>query len=600
MQPSLILLLLSFLLFHTEGDSQSTNGGELFGKEFFDTTGNWEEGEVHIFGYETGKRAHRARRTSDNNLNRIKIITGDKQIDIKLEPDPSLLNSVVFKDGDHVTSYSLQESTNCHWKGYVDGGGTAAFSTCQEPNSLTGIVVTEEGLWLIKPRNDEGSLYRSFNKSRSRPRRKTNKNEQIFSHLIMSPEWTTTHLSNWMTGSDVARVPLNELEGAARLAAKDAQQRESQRQPVYDDDPSISLVYSTEQDSFGHYASYFPSWFGWDYFNYDDAEEENQDYGGFRRPPSLFKSASAATLLMERKIRELESKKKWVEMALFTDESMYQRMEKKFPNDTLVKLKDYTTTMVNMMDLLYGGKSLGVDIGFRLVHLEVMKKTPKELDTNGGKAKAYLSSFCEYAGNQNLNSGLWDHALLLTGIDLHEQGLKSTAGLAWAGTMCYRYYSCSGMEHDGLGISETCDRDKFIMSPTTGPGKVTWSNCSSKNLQDFIEYGTSELRSKKYPSQMLSKPTCLSEVVTKGKTSTTKQKLPGENYDAYFQCSLGLGPDFKPYFQRNKTPFNNICWILYCGNGTHAVSTHPAMEGTKCDKNKYCRGGECVKRPQQR
>lgn len=113
-----------------------------------------------------------------------------------------------------------------------------------------------------------------------------------------------------------------------------------------------------------------------------------------------------------------------------------------------------------------------------------------------------------------------------------------------------------GMEHDGLGISETCDRDKFIMSPTTGPGKVTWSNCSSKNLQDFIEYGTSELRSKKYPSQMLSKPTCLSEVVTKGKTSTTKQKLPGENYDAYFQCSLGLGPDFKPYFQRNKTPFN--------------------------------------------
>lgn len=86
------------------------------------------------------------------------------------------------------------------------------------------------------------------------------------------------------------------------------------------------------------------------------------------------------------------------------------------------------------MDLLYGGKSLGVDIGFRLVHLEVMKKTPKELDTNGGKAKAYLSSFCEYAGNQNLNSGLWDHALLLTGIDLHEQGLKSTAGkiIGWS------------------------------------------------------------------------------------------------------------------------------------------------------------------------
>lgn len=80
------------------------------------------------------------------------------------------------------------------------------------------------------------------------------------------------------------------------------------------------------------------------------------------------------------------------------------------------------------MDLLYGHKSVGMEIGFRLVHVEVMKSVPKELDSNGGKAKAYLSSFCEYAGDQNVDSGLWDHALLLTGIDLHEEGLKSTAG----------------------------------------------------------------------------------------------------------------------------------------------------------------------------
>src|SRR6478752_7194484 len=90
-------------------------------------------------------------------------------------------------------------------------------------------------------------------------------------------------------------------------------------------------------------------------------------------------------------------------------------------------------------------------------------------------------------------------APVVTGHDLNEEGTSSTAGLAWAGTMCYRYYSCSisegtqfgsvfiitheighsmGMEHDGMGVSKSCDEDKYLMSPTTGAGKVTWSSCS--------------------------------------------------------------------------------------------------------------------------
>jgi len=162
------------------------------------------------------------------------------------------------------------------------------------------------------------------------------------------------------------------------------------------------------------------------------------------------------------------------------------------------------------------------------------------------------------------------------------------------------------MEHDGVGISDTCDSTKYIMSPTTGPGKVTWSSCSSGNIQDFIKYGTSELRGKSFGNKgrMISRPICLEELVARNKKSLDDDvqesdlKLPGEKYDANFQCSLGMGSFFKPHFERHKPPFDNICWILYCGNGTHAISTHPALEGTPCDRKKYCRAGQCVKRPE--
>ena len=43
------------------------------------------------------------------------------------------------------------------------------------------------------------------------------------------------------------------------------------------------------------------------------------------------------------------------------------------------------------------------------------------------------------------------------------------------------------MNHDGeTSEGNTCDPDKFLMSPVLGPGKVTWSSCSNKELGQFI------------------------------------------------------------------------------------------------------------------
>jgi hypothetical protein len=80
------------------------------------------------------------------------------------------------------------------------------------------------------------------------------------------------------------------------------------------------------------------------------------------------------------------------------------------------------------MDLLYEQTSLGTDLVFKLVHLEIQKKWPSKLNKDGGRAKSYLTSFCDYAGDMNTENELWDHALMLTGADLREEGTSATAG----------------------------------------------------------------------------------------------------------------------------------------------------------------------------
>jgi len=128
--------------------------------------------------------------------------------------------------------------------------------------------------------------------------------------------------------------------------------------------------------------------------------------------------------------------------------------------------------------------------------------------------------------------------------------------------MCTKYYSCSlsegsqfslvqiitheighsvGMDHDGdkKYTSGSCDGSKYIMSPYTGAGKVTWSTCSRKNLFDFLKTGSNN------PSKRAPKPVCL-EIPSKLTDSVkyASNTLPGQKYDADAQC-LPMGKDFK-------------------------------------------------------
>ncbi len=207
------------------------------------------------------------------------------------------------------------------------------------------------------------------------------------------------------------------------------------------------------------------------------------------------------------------------------------------------------------MNALYKQPSFTDNLSFRLVHIEVEKTKPKGLKEHNGHATKYLKAFCDYAAEKNLYGSLWDHALLLTGLDLQEGGSNATAGIAWFSAMCLNTLSCSliegqsfgstfitsheighslGMDHDGAngvtGVNKDCDPNSYIMSPTTGGGKTDWSKCSMRNMKDFIKNGHSIGN----PA-----PKCIHKKGSKAGSPIkfSSSKSPGQQFPATEQCS---------------------------------------------------------------
>jgi len=82
------------------------------------------------------------------------------------------------------------------------------------------------------------------------------------------------------------------------------------------------------------------------------------------------------------------------------------------------------------------------------------------------------------------------------------------------------------MRHDGVQADNRCDPTSHIMSPTLGSGKITWSPCSRKYLDLFLETSQSK---------------CLFDKAEAGfgLEHQADGRLPGERFDADKQCNLG-------------------------------------------------------------
>lgn len=140
------------------------------------------------------------------------------------------------------------------------------------------------------------------------------------------------------------------------------------------------------------------------------------------------------------------------------------------------------------------------------------------------------------------------------------------------------------MEHDGPQDGNQCNKDDFVMSPTLGPGKTTWSDCSRQYLDKFV---------------LTPQATCVlgrSSHVNIIQQFIPKHQLPGERFNVNDQCRFRFGAQARHH---SAQPKSEICQLIKCyvksqKNGFYSgrslysypskttYNTHPALEGSEC------------------
>ncbi|KAF2369048.1 Peptidase M12B ADAM/reprolysin [Trinorchestia longiramus] len=297
----------------------------------------------------------------------------------------------------------------------------------------------------------------------------------------------------------------------------------------------------------------------------------------------------------------------YVETAVFVDKDLARHMENYFPRDSQEQLVQVVLAMVNAVQLLYSEGSLGVEVHFIIKRLEILHEDPAGLH-RPHDIDIYLTNFCRWQRDENPPGDdhplHWDHALVLTGLDLYTVTSRGrlnsqVVGLAPVAGMCSSSSSCTvnegrhfesvyvvaheighnlGMRHDGVTAGNSCDPGEHLMSPTLGSGKISWSTCSRRYLEIFLSSDQS---------------LCLRDAAE----ATTEldhrgSLLPGQRFPADMQCLLKHGPGSK---HADTQDLEDICEDLHCRRDHYTWTSHPALEGTTCGALKWCVQGRCLK-----
>ncbi|CAL4061236.1 unnamed protein product, partial [Meganyctiphanes norvegica] len=299
----------------------------------------------------------------------------------------------------------------------------------------------------------------------------------------------------------------------------------------------------------------------------------------------------------------------YIETAVFVDRDLLRHMDSNFPQDTEDQVIKFVLAMINAVQLLYNDESLGHRVKFVLKRLEILYDDPYNLRRTEN-IDQFLTNFCKWQKEENPPHDRdplhWDHSLILTGLDLYtnsEGRLNSkVVGLAPVSGMCHPSSSCTvnegrhfesvyvvaheighnlGMRHDGMYYDNNCDPGRYLMSPTLGSGKISWSPCSRRYLDKFL---------------MLNESTCLrdkSEAPSRDLEHDYKTP-PGQRFSADQQCMLkhGVGSH-----HADNQPQEEICQDLHCRRDHYTWTSHPALEGTSCGQGKWCVRGECKEDP---
>ncbi|KAJ4448313.1 hypothetical protein ANN_10328 [Periplaneta americana] len=253
-----------------------------------------------------------------------------------------------------------------------------------------------------------------------------------------------------------------------------------------------------------------------------------------------------------------------VETAVFIDEDLFQHMALNFPQDTERELVRVVLAMINAVQLLYHDPSLGRQVNFVLKRLEILHVDPTSLQ-RPHDIDRFLSSFCTWQRSENPPRDSdplhWDHALILTGLDLYvvnKNGKVSSqvVGLAPVAGMCTATSSCT--VNEGRHFESV-----YVVAHELGH-KTPQSQCL---LDHSISGGQLD--------------------------HNAEGTLPGERFNADQQCMLKYG---RGSIHATQQPLDDVCRDLHCQRDRYTWTSHPALEGTSCGNTKWCRSGRCVAR----
>ncbi|XP_037797029.1 A disintegrin and metalloproteinase with thrombospondin motifs adt-1-like [Penaeus monodon] len=324
------------------------------------------------------------------------------------------------------------------------------------------------------------------------------------------------------------------------------------------------------------------------------------------REDTRYVITSIETRLSEDAGERATNAKYTIELAVFVDRALYNYVKKRYPGQNQdQRTLDIVMTIVNAVHRLYSDTSLGqYKIAMLVKKVEVLPAgKPSEAK---GDIYSYLKNFCLWQSSQNPKSNAqkrWDHALLLSGLDLwnEQPAQNSTVGLAYVGGMCSSKVSCTisegtsfaaayiaaheighnlDMRHDGDSDAWLCKGNQFLMSSVMSAGATTWSSCSKNALAGFIHSGSGKCLTS---TKELDDP-------RKGHSG----KLPGKRFGASEQCRYMYGEGWD-IFSSTESPFNNVCKEIWCRNGRKLrTPSASALEGTPCGPLKICIADACV------
>lgn len=291
------------------------------------------------------------------------------------------------------------------------------------------------------------------------------------------------------------------------------------------------------------------------------------------------------------------SKPHYVETLLVADQSMVD-----FHQD--VDIETYLLTIMNMVSSFYMDPSIGNLINVVVVKIILMDEPEPGFNVTIN-ADTTLKTFCKWQKSLNPSDDLHpnhhDVAILITRKDIcaRQNTPCGTLGVANIGGMCKAAKSCSVNEDNGITSAHTiahemghnfgmlhdtektgCKRRQgnilHIMTPSFEADTVTvsWSNCSRKEITNFLDKGLGQ---------------CLQDEPSDIQYSYPDLP-PGAMYNADYQCRLQFGADATVC-----SALDEICFRLSClVNDTCTTLLRPAAPGTTCGKHKWCQNQKCV------